>query len=221
VRKEKKQTMKHKQFVLRLMAVAMVLAAPAYAAFPADPVTKCAPDAVLAGSVWVDKYEASVWRIPALNPSGRSNKGLITKVRKGKATAADLSAGGATPLGVAGDDYTPCTDNGQNCKDDIYAVSLVGVTPSAYITWFQAQEAYTNAGKRQQTARRTPGATTARRTATRAASCQRWRRARAAAACRRAAPTTWWATCMSGSRTGCLFPRRALGADGKGFDRLV
>jgi hypothetical protein len=58
VRKEKEQTMKHKQWVLRLTAVA--LAAPAYAVFPADPVIKCAPDAVLAGSVCIDKYEASV-----------------------------------------------------------------------------------------------------------------------------------------------------------------
>jgi formylglycine-generating enzyme required for sulfatase activity len=132
------------------LALGAIVAAPAYAAFPADPVTKCAPDAVLAGSVCIDKYEASVWRIPALNPGGRSNKGLITKVRKGKAKAkvADLSAGGATPLGVAGDDYAPCTDNGQNCANDIYAVSLVAVTPAAYITWFQAQEACTNAGKR-------------------------------------------------------------------------
>jgi hypothetical protein len=33
---------------------------------------------------------------------------------------------GATQLGTAGDDYAPCTDNGQNCANDIYAVSLAG-----------------------------------------------------------------------------------------------
>ena len=45
-------------------------------------------------------------------------------------------------------DYAPCADNGQNCADDIFAVSLAGVTPSARITWFQAQAACANAGKR-------------------------------------------------------------------------
>jgi hypothetical protein len=43
--------------------------------------------------------------------------------------------------------YAPCTDSGQNCANDIY-VSLPGVTPSASVTWFQAQEACANAGKR-------------------------------------------------------------------------
>src|SRR5262249_34248296 len=46
------------------------------------------------------------------------------------------------------DDYAPCADSGQNCTDDIYAVSLPGMTPSANITWFQAQAACENAGKR-------------------------------------------------------------------------
>ena len=31
--------------------------------------------------------------------------------------------------------------------DDIYAVSISGVRPSSYITWLQAQQACTNAGK--------------------------------------------------------------------------
>jgi formylglycine-generating enzyme required for sulfatase activity len=58
------------------------------------------------------------------------------------------SAGGATLRGTGGDDYAPCAASGQNCADDIYAVSLPGVTPSANITWFQAQQECTNAGKR-------------------------------------------------------------------------
>ena len=61
---------------------------------------------------------------------------------------ADLTAGGATQLGTASDDYAPCTQNGQNCANDIYAVSLPSEIPSANITWFQAQEACANAGKR-------------------------------------------------------------------------
>ena len=131
--------------IVVVMSMIGVCAPAAYAGFPKDPITKCGPDAVVAGAACVDTYEASVWRVP--DPLG-ANKGLVKKIRKGKATAADLSAGGATQLGVSGDNYTPCNDQGQNCKDDIYAVSLVGVTPSAYMTWFQAQEACTNAGKR-------------------------------------------------------------------------
>jgi hypothetical protein len=114
--------------------VSMSIAAPAWAGFPKVPVNKCAADAVVAGTVCMDTYEASVWRIP--DPLG-TNKGLVNKVRKGKATAAALAAGGATQLGTASDDYTPCTNNGQNCANDIHAVSLPNVTPAAYITWFQ------------------------------------------------------------------------------------
>src|SRR4029450_8542148 len=54
----------------------------------------------------------------------------------------------ARQLGIAGDDYDPCANNGQNCANDIYAVSLPAEIPSTFITWFQAQEACANAGKR-------------------------------------------------------------------------
>jgi sulfatase-modifying factor enzyme 1 len=105
----------------------------------------CASDAVLAGTVCMDKYEASVWRVP--DPLG-ANAGLVTKIQAGTATAGDLAAAGGTQLGTAGDNYAPCTANGQNCSNDIYAVSVAGVTPAAYITWFQAQEACANSAKR-------------------------------------------------------------------------
>ena len=120
-------------------------AVPAWAGFPKSPVKSCGGDAVVAGTVCLDKYEASVWRVP--DPAG-ANKGLVMKIQQGKATSADLTAGGATQLGTASDNYAPCTNNGQNCANDIYAVSLTGVTPAAYATWFQAQEACANAGKR-------------------------------------------------------------------------
>jgi formylglycine-generating enzyme required for sulfatase activity len=94
----------------------------------------------------MDRYEASVWRVP--NPT-TVNKFLVGRIRDGKATAADLAAGGATQLGESiTDDYAPCADNGQNCANDIFAVSLPGVLPSANIAWFQAEEACANAGKR-------------------------------------------------------------------------
>jgi formylglycine-generating enzyme required for sulfatase activity len=128
-----------------LTGLVMLLASAALAGFPSGPVKKCAADAVLAGSACMDKYEASVWRVP--DPSG-ANKSLVKKIKDGKATQADLSAAGATQLGTASDDYVPCTDDGQTCVNDVYAVSLPGLLPSSYITWFQALEACANAGKR-------------------------------------------------------------------------
>jgi hypothetical protein len=117
----------------------------AHAGPPKDPPSKCAPDAALVGAGCVDKYEASVWRIP--DPLG-DNKGLVKKVRKGKAELADLMDTGATQLGTASDNYAPCDDQGQNCANDIFAVSLPGVIPARLITWLQAHEACRNAGKR-------------------------------------------------------------------------
>jgi Sulfatase-modifying factor enzyme 1 len=74
---------------------------------------------VSAGSVCIDKYEVSVWSSPT----------------------------GGTQYGVNGDDY-PCGDNGQDC-DNIYARSVPGVTPSRFITYFQAQQALANVGWQQ------------------------------------------------------------------------
>jgi formylglycine-generating enzyme required for sulfatase activity len=73
---------------------------------------------VEAGAVCIDKYEVSVWSSPT----------------------------GGTQYGATTDDY-PCDDEGQNC-DNIYARSVAGVTPSRYITYFQAQQALANVGKR-------------------------------------------------------------------------
>jgi hypothetical protein len=131
--------------LLLAIGLSLGVATPALAGFPKTPVKKCANDAVVAGTLCLDTYEASVWRVT--DPTG-ANKSLVKKIQKGQATAAALTAGGATQLGTASDDYAPCTDDGQNCTNDIYAVSLPGVTPSSRITWFQAQEACANAGKR-------------------------------------------------------------------------
>jgi Sulfatase-modifying factor enzyme 1 len=112
---------------------------------PSGPLAKCPVDAVVSGAGCMDRYEASVWRVP--NPTTVNAK-LVGRIRSGTATAAALTAGGATLLGTDDDDYAPCADSGQNCTNDVYAVSLPGVTPSAFITWFQAQAACSNAGKR-------------------------------------------------------------------------
>jgi len=112
----------------------------------AKPLAKCPADSVVSGTVCMDKYEASVWRVPTPTTI---NKSLVAKIQQGKATAADLTKGGATQLGIGNSrDYAPCGASGQNCAYDIYAVSLPGVIPSANITWFQAQAACKNARKR-------------------------------------------------------------------------
>ncbi len=80
----------------------------------------CPAGAVQVGPMCVDKYEASVW------------SGLD---------------GTATQYGLASDDY-PCDDNGNDCKGKVFALSVSNVIPSRYITWFQAQQACANAGKR-------------------------------------------------------------------------
>jgi hypothetical protein len=110
------------------------------AAAPAE-ARKCKGETVTVGAVCVDKYEASVWEIAPADAK------LIKKVQKGKiSSAADLAT--ATQRGAASDDYgAGCPDTANGCKD-FYAVSVTGVTPSAYLTWFQAAAACRNAGKR-------------------------------------------------------------------------
>ena len=132
----------------KMMAAALVLLAGAAGATapPSGPLKRCPVDAVVSGAGCMDKFEASVWRVPNATTSNRS---LVSRIQQGKATAADLAASGATQLGVGhNDDYAPCADSGQNCVDDIFAVSLPGVKPSANITWFQAQAACESSGKR-------------------------------------------------------------------------
>ena len=128
-----------------LASSAVLLLASTAGAQGAKPLAKCAPDAVVAGTVCMDKFEASVWRVP--DPLG-ANKKLVKKIQQGKVTLADLTKGSAVQVGVASDDYAPCGDNGEGCTDDLYAVSLAGMVPSARATWFQAQAACENAKKR-------------------------------------------------------------------------
>jgi hypothetical protein len=107
---------------------------------------RCARDMTRPGSFCLDRYEASVWRVP--DPAG-TNKSLVKKIAKGTATAEGLVEKGATQLGLAEtDDYAPCSDSGQTGCDDIFAVSIAGVPPSANLSWFQAQQACANSAKR-------------------------------------------------------------------------
>ena len=111
--------------VITASAAAVLMAGAAMAAGPpSGPLTKCPVDAVMSGAACMDKYEASVWRVPNATTT---NQGLIARIRKGKATAADLTAGGAMQLGIGHfPDYAPCDEGGQHCANEIYAVSLPG-----------------------------------------------------------------------------------------------
>ena len=104
---------------------------------------ECPPDSVPSGTVCMDLYEASVWQVPA------SEKALIGKIQKGTATLANLTSAGAVQLGLAIGDLAAagCQATGNGCLD-VYAVSIPGVTPAAFITWFQAAAAARNAHKR-------------------------------------------------------------------------
>lgn len=77
-----------------------------------------ADEMIRVGGVCIDKYEASIW---------------------------DAPVGGNQIIGDVPSDY--CNPNGQDC-DSIYARSVAGVEPARHITWFQAQQALANSGKR-------------------------------------------------------------------------
>jgi formylglycine-generating enzyme required for sulfatase activity len=115
---------------------------------------RCPPDSVKVGNVCIDLYEASVWQIAP------SNTKLVKLVQAGKATLADLTAGGATqlvlpsscspgfPANFPGDgQWTPVTGSNPP-SPGVYAVSIPGVLPSACIAWFQAAQACRLSGKR-------------------------------------------------------------------------
>jgi formylglycine-generating enzyme required for sulfatase activity len=83
---------------------------------------------VKVGDFWVDRYEASVW----------SDRECTTGIRAG------------VPFGAEREDY-PGTfpDSGQVSGEGsrLYACSVRDVTPSTWITWFQAQAACAASGK--------------------------------------------------------------------------
>jgi hypothetical protein len=147
--------------VLGCTALGLVAAVPAGAG-----TLKCPPDSVKVGSNCIDTYEASAWQIPP------SNVALVKLVQAGKATLANLTAGGAILLAPAGTCYDP-TDYGVNFPNTgnwmpvpgsnppspgVYAVSIPGVQPSACVTWFQANQACLLSGKRLLTNREWQGA---------------------------------------------------------------
>ena len=141
-----KQTFCRGRYIAAL-ALCATWAVPAWA-------KKCPSDSVQVGPACVDTYEASVWQIAP------SNVGLVNLVKKGKATLADLTGGGATQLSPspscapgfpanfpAGGQWTPVLGSSPP-SPGVYALSIPGVPPSACIDWFQAAQACRVSGKR-------------------------------------------------------------------------
>jgi formylglycine-generating enzyme required for sulfatase activity len=135
----------------RSLALAAALISTSLALPVSGATLKCAADAVLVGDTCVDKYEASVWQVPTKKTS------LISKIKKGKVTLADLTAEGAVQLGCTGtgEPYDhgvfpanfPVDGNWKPVvgsvppSPGVYAVSIAGVLPSACITQLQAAQA--------------------------------------------------------------------------------
>lgn len=109
---------------------------------------RCPLDSVRVGQTCVDKYEASVWSIPA------DQVELLAGVRAGRVTAAELLAGGAVQLGsfvqaaCTGEEYGQGFPVTGNWTAPVYAVSIPGVLPSSCLTWFQAEQACRLSDKR-------------------------------------------------------------------------
>ena len=100
----------------------------------------CPASMVRSGPTCIDKYEASMWE--TTNPT------VIAKIKAGTVTLADLQAAGAIQRGLVLNDFGPaCPATGNGCVT-VYAVSVAGVTPSRFLSWFQATAAARNAGKR-------------------------------------------------------------------------
>ncbi|MDD5308318.1 MAG: SUMF1/EgtB/PvdO family nonheme iron enzyme [Deltaproteobacteria bacterium] len=75
---------------------------------------------VKVGNFWIDRYEASLW---------------------------ETAACGGSQYGAGSDNYPANFPDNGNWSTPVYACSMTEVTPSRYMTWFQAQQACELAGK--------------------------------------------------------------------------
>src|SRR5262249_22905429 len=85
---QKERVMRH---VLKGIALAALVLLASAAGPSSGPLRKCPADAVVSGAECMDKYEASVWRVP--NPT-TTNRALVARIQQGRAAAVDLAAGG-------------------------------------------------------------------------------------------------------------------------------
>ena len=101
---------------------------------------QCPAGMVESGSVCVDTYEASVWKV--------TDPFCVRMIKDGRGLPGPCLAA-AVQVGIAGVDYTDaqCQFNGAGCTN-IYALSVPGVIPARSINYFIAAAACRNSGKR-------------------------------------------------------------------------
>jgi hypothetical protein len=141
---------------IRVGVVVLVVMACLLGAVPeaAAQLPTCPQDSVRSGPVCVDKWEASAWYIPPTP----ANAYLVTWIRTGNMPGLKGGSGLASPaaasrgvvqLGLTIGDLIArgCDAGGNGCKD-VYAVSIPGVTPASFVSWFQAVAAARNSLKR-------------------------------------------------------------------------
>ena len=140
---------------MKLVGFFIAATATAFVGIATVEAADCPKDSVRAGTVCIDRYEASVWQIkPQGSATSLSNQqqGVVDSIRAGTVTLADLNKIGAVQLGI-NPTFPPelvaagCPQSGAGCTN-VYAVSLPGVKPSGYMTWFQAAAAARNSFKR-------------------------------------------------------------------------
>ena len=177
---------------------------------PARPPMTCPVDAVASGNTCMDKYEASVWRVP---DADHRNKALVAKIRSGTVDGGgpddgrrDAARPGRRRLCAVRGQRPELRERhlrGEPAGNDAVGVHHVVPGPAGMQERGQASAdqrgvaggggGYTGSGTRQRDDGLQHG--TAR--------FRRWTPGPAAAASRRGVRSTWWAICRSGSRSGC------------------
>ena len=99
----------------------------------------CPSGMVPVGDVCVDKYEATVW--------ARVDGAPVDCAAAQTAVDAGIEGTDYQPFGETSDDYPAGFPDSGNLTTKLYACSIKSVTPSAYLTWFQAQQACVASGK--------------------------------------------------------------------------
>jgi hypothetical protein len=108
---------------------------------------RCPPDSVPSSGLCIDRWEATVWEIPAAHVD------LVCKVIEGSATLRDLTVPGVRQVGFPGPPFGHATVPGTFLSEGayttpLYAASLPGVLPSTYVSAYQAWAACGFSGKR-------------------------------------------------------------------------